>query len=63
MYGICSDGTKLKPLLITKTKYPIENLYPSKMMIKSNTRGWLTEDIMLEWIKKCLLEKKVSKDT
>ncbi|GFW78533.1 pogo transposable element with KRAB domain [Trichonephila clavipes] len=44
----CTDGKKLKPLLIFKAKtIPKEN-FPRSVVIWCNEKGWCNEDIMLD---------------
>ena len=62
LFGICSDGRKLPPLIIGKSKYPLKNRFPSKMVVRHNSRGWMNTDLMHFWIDH-IFNFKISDDT
>ena len=51
MFAITSKGTKFPPFIILKSKYRVPNIMPSDVIVCRNVRGWMTKDLMLDWIK------------
>ena len=62
--GILSKGKKLPPFLIHKSnsKSQLENNWKHKLIIKHNANGWITEELMLDWIKQVFLNFRVGED-
>ena len=59
--GVLSDGRKLRPYVIFKKSQiastkKLDNPYPNKIVIRSNQRGWISEDLMIDWIDTILLK-------
>jgi len=56
MLAILSDGTKLPPLVVFKSKYPVpktlQTKYSKQVIIHTNPKGWCNEQIMHEWLNK-----------
>ena len=49
MLACCTDGTKLKPLIIFKRKtLPSGSLL--RNIIRCNEKGWVNESIMIDWL-------------
>lgn len=52
MLGITADGHKLPPFLILKRKtIPKNEKFPNDVIIRANQNGWMTADLMTEWIR------------
>jgi len=46
------DVRKLPPLLILKKKaLPKSEAFPKDVIDRAQERGWITEELMLEWLK------------
>ena len=46
------DGRKLPPLLILKKKaLPKSEAFPKDVIDRAQEKGWITEELMLEWLK------------
>lgn len=56
--GVTLEGGKCPPMIIFKNlkKIPKQN-FPSGIVVKVNKNGWMTEEIMKEWVTKYLLER------
>lgn len=48
--AVMADGQKLKPMLIFKKKLMPKGPFPDDVVIKTNTKGWMTQELMQEWI-------------
>ena len=47
-----ADGRKLPPLLILKRKtLPKSEAFPKNVIVRAQEKGWMTEELMLEWLK------------
>jgi hypothetical protein len=52
MLAITADGNKLPPFLILKRKnVPKNETFPSGVIVRAQEKGWMTQELMLEWIK------------
>jgi len=52
MLAATADGRKLPPLLILKRKtLPKSGAFPKDIVIRAQEKGWMTEELMLEWLK------------
>jgi hypothetical protein len=53
---VCSDGTILPPLIIFKTKTNLPShlyeKYKGRVILRSNSSGWMSSKLMNEWINK-----------
>ena len=50
MLSVTVDGTKLAPLVIFKRKTKLKGLFPHKLIITANEKGWANNEIMLFWL-------------
>uniref|UniRef100_A0A0N5BCA4 DDE-1 domain-containing protein n=1 Tax=Strongyloides papillosus TaxID=174720 RepID=A0A0N5BCA4_STREA len=55
--GVTASGEKLKPMIIFKKKLLPKGNFPPNVVIKVNDKGWMTEDIMKEWIEEVWKER------
>lgn len=59
LMSILSNGTILPPLFIFKTKKAVHadwvKKYAEDCLIYSNEKGWITEDIMVQWFERVWL--------
>jgi len=52
MLAATADGRKLPPLLILKRKtLPKSEAFPKDVIVRAQEKGWMTEELMLEWLK------------
>jgi len=52
MLSATADGRKLPPLLILKRKtLPKSDAFPKYVIVRAQEKGWMTEELMLEWLK------------
>jgi len=52
MLAATVDGRKLPPLLILKRKpLPKSEAFPKDIIVRVQEKGWMTEELMLEWLK------------
>ena len=56
IFVITADWSKLPPFLIFKRKacpktLKNENLFPDDVLIRNQEKGWMTESLMLEWLR------------
>jgi hypothetical protein len=52
MLAANADGRKLPPLLILKRKtLPKSEAFPKDVTVRAQEKGWMTEELMLEWLK------------
>ena len=50
MLACCTDGTKLKPLIIFKRKTLPSGNFPRNVIIRCNEKRWVNESIMMDWL-------------
>lgn len=48
--GVTAAGERLKTMIIFKKKLLPKGLFPPDVIIKTNSKGWMTGDLMQEWI-------------
>lgn len=48
--GVTAAGEKLKPMLIFKKKLMPKGQFPSNVIVKTNEKGWMNQELMKEWI-------------
>jgi hypothetical protein len=47
-----ANGRKLPPLLILKRRtLPKSEAFPKDVIVRAQEKGWMTEELMLEWLK------------
>ena len=52
MLAATADGRKLPSLLILKRKtLPKSEAFPKDVIVRAQQKGWMTEELMLEWLK------------
>jgi hypothetical protein len=52
MLATTADGRKLPPLLILKRNtLPKSESFPKDVIVRAQEKGWMTEELMLEWLK------------
>jgi hypothetical protein len=52
MLAATADGRKLPPFLILKRKtVPKSESFPKDVIVRAQEKGWMTEELMLEWLK------------
>jgi len=52
MLAATADGRKLPPLIISKRKtLPKSEAFPKDVKVRAQEKGWMTEELMLEWLK------------
>ena len=47
-----ADGTKLKPAVVFKRKTMQKEKFPSDILVMVQTKGWVDETILMEWLEK-----------
>jgi hypothetical protein len=52
-----SDGRMLKPMIIFKRATVPNEHFPPGVVVKSNPKGWMTEDIFTQWVDEILLSR------
>ena len=60
--GVTASGDKLKPMIIFKRKMMPKVTFPNEVVVKVNEKGWMTADVMKEWINECWLPKNAFPD-
>ncbi|KAM4860750.1 pogo transposable element with KRAB domain [Thomomys bottae] len=50
MLGVLADGRKLPPYIILRGTYIPPGKFPSGMEIRCHRYGWMTEDLMQDWL-------------
>ncbi|KAK6760910.1 hypothetical protein RB195_022106 [Necator americanus] len=48
--GVTAAGEKLKPMLIFKKKLMPKGQFPPDVIVKTNEKGWMSQELMKEWI-------------
>ncbi|XGW16754.1 hypothetical protein V3C99_001862 [Haemonchus contortus] len=48
--GVTAAGEKLKPMLIFKKKLMQKGEFPPDVIVKTNEKGWMNQELMKEWI-------------
>jgi hypothetical protein len=51
MFSVLVDGRKLTLSVILKTKYLPKEKLPTGIIFKCNEKGWITEELMVKWLK------------
>ena len=51
-----ADGQKLPPLVIFKRKTIPKEKFPSNIIIKANSKGWMDEKLMIKWLKEAYVK-------
>lgn len=49
----CTDGQELSPILIFKLNTKPKQAFLSVVVIESNMKGWMDEEVMGKWFEKC----------
>ena len=66
MLAVLSDGRRLPPILIFKTKSPIPKTlhkkYSQRALLYSNSKGWCNQEIMNNWLNKVWLNINVKQN-
>uniref|UniRef100_A0A0K0FPR9 DDE-1 domain-containing protein n=1 Tax=Strongyloides venezuelensis TaxID=75913 RepID=A0A0K0FPR9_STRVS len=57
MLSVLATGEKLKPLIIFKRKTLPKVSFPEGIVVKANSKGWVTSALMKEWLVKCWNER------
>jgi hypothetical protein len=52
MLSVLADGRKLTPFVILKRKNLPNEKLPTGIMFKCNEKGWMMEELMVEWLTK-----------
>ena len=52
-----ADGQKLPSLVIFKRKTIPKEKFPSNIIIKANSKGWMDEKLMIEWLKEAYVKQ------
>ena len=47
---VTAAGEKLKPMIIFKKKLIPKGDFPPDVVIKTNSKGWMTQELMQEWL-------------
>lgn len=55
-----ANGDKLKPLIIFRRKTMPKGNFPPDVVIRCNEKGWMSEEIMLEWLAEVWKKRKNS---
>ncbi|XP_015441642.2 pogo transposable element with KRAB domain [Pteropus alecto] len=50
MLGVLADGRKLPPYIVLRGTYIPPGKFPSGMEIRCHRYGWMTEDLMQDWL-------------
>lgn len=53
-----ANGDKLKPMIIFKRKTLPKGNFPPDVLIRCNIKGWMCEQLMLEWLKEVWRKRK-----
>lgn len=53
----CADGTKLPPMLIFKRKTMPKESFPPGVVVKTNEKGWMDEQMMGVWLETCFSKR------
>ena len=56
VFACQADGQKLPPLVIFKRKTILKEKFPSNIIIKTNSKGWMDEKLMIEWLKEAYVK-------
>jgi hypothetical protein len=59
MLSVLADGRKLTPFDILRRKNLPKEKLPTGIMFKCNEKGWMMEELMVEWLKKYGTEDQV----
>lgn len=51
MLAYAANGQKLKLLVIFKRKTILKGYFSKDVVVRANEKGWMNENIMLEWLK------------
>jgi 3D (Asp-Asp-Asp) domain-containing protein len=51
MLAITADGQKLSPCVIFKRKTVAKEMFPQGIIVWVQESGWMTEDVVDDWIK------------
>jgi len=51
MLSVMADGKKLTPFVILNRKNLLKERIPSGIIFKPNGKGWMTEELILEWLR------------
>jgi hypothetical protein len=51
--SVLAIGEKLKPLIVFKRKTVPKEAFPEDVVIKANEKGWMTAQLMKEWLEEC----------
>jgi hypothetical protein len=51
MLSVLADGRKQSPFVILKRKNLPKEKLPTGIIFKCNVKGWMTEELMVEWLK------------
>lgn len=51
MLSVVADGKKLTPFVVLNRKNPLKERIPSGIIFKHNGKGWMTEELILEWLR------------
>jgi hypothetical protein len=51
MLSVMANGKKLTPFVILNRKNLLKERIPSGIIFKHNGKGWLTEELILEWLR------------
>lgn len=53
----CADGQKLPPMIIFKRKTMPKESFPPGVVIETNVKGWMDEEMMGKWLEKCFSKR------
>ncbi|VDO38002.1 unnamed protein product [Haemonchus placei] len=48
--GVTAAGEKLKPMIIFKKKLMPKGQFPPDVIVKTNEKGWMNQELLKEWI-------------
>jgi hypothetical protein len=51
MLSVLADVRKLTPFVILRRKNLPKEKLPTRIIFKCNEKGWVTEELMVEWLK------------
>lgn len=57
--AITSSGKKFPSLLIFKKQNNVKNPHEKELMIFKNKNGWITEEILSQWLHKTIFNLKL----
>jgi hypothetical protein len=57
MLSVLADGRKLTPFVILKRKNLPKEKLPTGIIFKCNEKGWMIEELMVEWLKEVWLRR------